>query len=42
MFAVDWPYINNALGTKWLKAAPIADKDRALIFEGNARKLLKM
>ena len=42
MFAVDWPYIDNALGTKWLKAAPISDKDRGLIFEGNARKLLKM
>ena len=42
MFAVDWPYINNALGTKWLNAAPISDKDRAAIFEGNARKLLKM
>ena len=42
MFAVDWPYIDNALGTKWLKAAPLSDKDRALIFEGNARKLLKM
>jgi 2,3-dihydroxybenzoate decarboxylase len=42
MFAVDWPYINNALGTAWLKAAPISDQDRAAIFEGNARKLLKM
>ena len=42
MFAVDWPYIDNALGTKWLKAAPLSDKDRALIFEGNAKKLLKM
>ena len=42
LFSVDWPYIDNALGTKWLKAAPVSDKDRALIFEGNARKLLKM
>jgi predicted TIM-barrel fold metal-dependent hydrolase len=42
MFAVDWPYIDNALGTKWLNAAPISDKDRAAIYEGNARKLLKM
>ena len=42
MFAVDWPYIDNALGTKWLKAAPLSDRDRALIFEGNARKMLKM
>jgi len=42
LFAVDWPYINNADGTKWLKAAPVSDRDRALIFEGNARKLLKL
>ena len=42
MFAVDWPYIDASLGTKWLKAAPVSDKDRAAIFEGNARKLLKM
>ena len=42
LFSVDWPYIDNAQGTKWLKAAPVSDKDRALIFEGNARKLLKM
>jgi predicted TIM-barrel fold metal-dependent hydrolase len=42
LFSVDWPYIDNAQGTKWLKAAPVSDKDRALIFEGNARKLLKI
>ena len=42
MFAIDWPYVDAALGTKWLKSAPISDKDRALIFEGNAKKLLKM
>jgi 2,3-dihydroxybenzoate decarboxylase len=42
MFAVDWPYIDKSLGTKWLKEAPISDKDRALIFSGNARKLLKL
>lgn len=42
MFAIDWPYVEAGLGTKWLKAAPVSDKDRALIFEGNARKLLKM
>jgi predicted TIM-barrel fold metal-dependent hydrolase len=42
MFAVDWPYIDKALGTQWLKAAPISHNDRTLIFAGNARKLLKM
>jgi predicted TIM-barrel fold metal-dependent hydrolase len=42
MFAVYWPYIDNTLGTKWLKAAPVSDSDRALIFSGNAKKLLKL
>jgi 2,3-dihydroxybenzoate decarboxylase len=42
MFAIDWPYVEAGLGTKWLKSSPISDKDRSLIFEGNARKLLKM
>ena len=42
LFAVDWPYIDNALGVQWLRKAPVSDRDRALIFEGNARKLLKM
>jgi predicted TIM-barrel fold metal-dependent hydrolase len=42
MFAIDWPYIDASLGPKWLKTAPVSDKDRAAIFEGNARKLLKM
>ena len=34
MFAVDWPYIDNSDGTKWLKKAPISDKDRAAILRG--------
>jgi 2,3-dihydroxybenzoate decarboxylase len=42
LFAIDWPYIEQALGTKWLKTTPLGDKERALIAEGNARKLLKM
>jgi len=42
MFSVDWPYIDAAQGTKWLKQAPVSEKDRALIAEGNARKLLKI
>jgi 2,3-dihydroxybenzoate decarboxylase len=42
MFSVDWPYIDAVLGTKWLKQTPVSDKDRALIAEGNARKLLKI
>ena len=42
LFAVDWPYIDNTLGVQWLNKAPISDADRAAIFAGNARKLLKL
>jgi 2,3-dihydroxybenzoate decarboxylase len=42
LFAVDWPYIDNKLGVQWLNNAPISDADRAAIFAGNARKLLKL
>jgi predicted TIM-barrel fold metal-dependent hydrolase len=42
LFAVDWPYIDNKPGVQWLNNAPISDADRAAIFAGNARKLLKL
>jgi predicted TIM-barrel fold metal-dependent hydrolase len=42
LFAVDWPYVDNALGVQWLKRAPISEANRAAIFAGNARRLLKL
>ena len=42
MFSVDWPFMPNGPGRQWLDAAPVAEQDRALIFGGNARKLLKL
>lgn len=42
MFSVDWPFQGNLAGRKWLDAAPVNAHDRALIFGGNARKLLKL
>jgi 2,3-dihydroxybenzoate decarboxylase len=42
LFSIDWPFIPNVTGRKWLDAAPISDRDRALIFGENARKLLKL
>jgi 2,3-dihydroxybenzoate decarboxylase len=42
LFAIDWPYIDNAAGVAWLKKAPIGDGERAAIFAGNAKKLLKL
>jgi 2,3-dihydroxybenzoate decarboxylase len=42
LFSVDWPFMKNAAGRTWLDAAPISSADRALIFAGNARTLLKL
>jgi 2,3-dihydroxybenzoate decarboxylase len=42
LFSVDWPFMPNVPGRQWLDAAPVSASDRALIFGGNARKLLKL
>ena len=42
LFSVDWPFMSNVAGRKWMDAAPVNEHDRALIFGGNARKLLKL
>ena len=42
LFSVDWPFVENGPGTKWLKEAPISAEDKAKIFSGNARRLLKI
>jgi 2,3-dihydroxybenzoate decarboxylase len=42
LFSVDWPFMDNRTGRKWMDEAPLSDHDRALIFGGNARKLLKI
>jgi predicted TIM-barrel fold metal-dependent hydrolase len=40
MFAVDWPFLSNAEGRAFIDSAPIDADAKALIFEGNARRLL--
>jgi 2,3-dihydroxybenzoate decarboxylase len=42
MFSVDWPFMPNGIGQKWIDAAPVSNSDRALIMGGNATKLLKL
>ena len=42
LFAVDWPFMSNMPGRKFMDAAPISEKDRQAIIGGNARKLLKL
>lgn len=42
MFSVDWPFISNKMGTDWLHATPLSAADKAKIFGGTAKKLLKL
>lgn len=42
MFAVDWPFHSNLDGAAFIATAPIADDAKALIFAGNARRLLRL
>jgi 2,3-dihydroxybenzoate decarboxylase len=42
MFSVDWPFIGNNLGTAWLEKTPLSQADKAKVFGGNAKTLLKL
>jgi predicted TIM-barrel fold metal-dependent hydrolase len=42
MFAVDWPFRSNADGRDFIDGAPLSDDAKARIFEGNARRLLRL
>ena len=42
LFAVDWPYADNRAAVDWLDTAPVSGDDKAKIFSGNARHLLRM
>jgi 2,3-dihydroxybenzoate decarboxylase len=42
MFAVDWPFVANPLGTKWMESVPLCEEDKIKILSGNAKRLLRM
>jgi predicted TIM-barrel fold metal-dependent hydrolase len=42
LFSVDYPFVDNTPGTKWIEAAPLNDEDRDKILSGNARRLLRI
>ena len=42
MFSVDWPFISNKTGTDWLHASALSATDKAKVFGGTAKALLKL
>ena len=42
LFSVDYPYVESKPGTKWMETVPLSKEDKEKMFNGNARKLLKM
>ena len=42
MFSVDWPFVENAPGTRWAQDLQISEEDRVKILSGNAKRLLKL
>jgi len=42
LFSVDWPFVQNAPGTKWMSELQLSAEDKTKILSGNAKRLLKM
>ncbi len=42
LFSVDWPFVQNAPGTRWLNELQLSAEDKAKIASGNAKRLLKI
>ncbi len=42
LFSVDWPFVPNVPGTKWMHELQLSAEDKTKILSGNAKWLLKM
>ncbi len=42
LVSVDYPFVDNRPGTKWMEDVPLSREDKAKILNGNAKRLLKM
>src|ERR1700676_845515 len=42
LFSIDYPFMDNPPGAKWLETLPICAEDREKLLNGNARRLLKL
>jgi predicted TIM-barrel fold metal-dependent hydrolase len=42
LFSVDYPYVDNAPGMRWMETVPLSAEDKQKMFNANARKLLRI
>jgi 2,3-dihydroxybenzoate decarboxylase len=42
LFAIDWPFVPNPPGTRWIETIPLCEEDKVKLLSGNARKLLRL
>jgi 2,3-dihydroxybenzoate decarboxylase len=42
LFSIDYPFVPNGPGPKWMETVPLGPEDRAKILHGNATRLLKL
>jgi 2,3-dihydroxybenzoate decarboxylase len=42
LFSVDYPFVPNPPGVKWMDGVPVSPEDREKILNGNARRLLRL
>jgi predicted TIM-barrel fold metal-dependent hydrolase len=42
LFSVDYPFVPNPPGVKWMETVPLGPEDRAKILNGNATRLLRL
>jgi predicted TIM-barrel fold metal-dependent hydrolase len=42
LFSVDYPFVPNPPGVRWMDTVPLGPEDRAKILHGNATRLLKL
>ena len=42
LFSVDWPFVENEPGMRWMETVPLSAEDKEKVFSGNARRILKI
>ena len=42
LFSIDYPFVPNGPGPKWMETVPLSAEDKTRILSGNAKRLLKL